>query len=268
MIVRRLALVVPLLLVFVSSASAFDLTGTWTGTRKCKFFSAGVKSKVDREGTVLITQDGNDVGFDTAIGSQHLYLGIANFGTEKPDKGELSLRHCRNHVDVTPFDAVGRFTVKTKTGKVKATITGITILADDDVANPNHGTCKWKLTRTATGDPGVATGCGLVVSRRAAKEDITYVGVDEAKRLHDQLMAYPLATYRYASPAMSPGSHLGFIIDDVGPSPAIAADGDRVDLYSYTSMAVAALQTQAREIERLQKAVAALEARGAAKRSR
>lgn len=148
------------LLAVATPAVAFDLTGTWTGTRKCKFFDAGVKSKVDREGTVSITQVGNAVGFDSAIGSTHLYFGIANFGTEKPDKGELSLRHCRDHVDTTPFDAVGRFTVKTKTGKVKATIAGITIIANDDVASPSHGTCKWKVTRTATADPGVPTSCG------------------------------------------------------------------------------------------------------------
>lgn len=265
---RRLVLVVPLLLAVASPAAAFDLTGSWTGTRKCKFFDAGVKSKVDREGTVAITQIGNALGFDSGIGSQHLYFGIANFGTEKPDKGELSVRHCRDHVDTTPFDAIGRFTVKTKTGKVKATITGITIVANDDAGTPSHGTCKWKLTRTATTDPGVPTSCGMVASRRAVKTDVAYLSRAEAKRLHDELMAYRLATYRYAAPSAPAGTHLGFIIDDVPQSPAVATSGDRVDLYAYTSMAVAALQTQAREIERLQRAVAKLEAQGAAPPSR
>ncbi len=260
---RRVVLVAPLLLALVSSASAFDLTGTWTGTRKCKFLIAGVKSKVDRSGTVEITQDGNAVGFDTAIGSTHLYSGVANFGTEKPDKGELSVRHCRDHdfADPTPFDALGRFAVKTKTGKVKATISGITIVADDSVASPSHGTCKWKLTRTASADPGVPTSCQFVVSRRAAKRNIEYLSEAELKRLHDELLTYRLATYRYTLRDPASASHLGFIIDDVAPSPSIAENGDRVDLYGYTSMAVAAVQTQAREIERLKKAVAALEAR-------
>ncbi|MEB2284292.1 MAG: hypothetical protein B6D46_04330 [Polyangiaceae bacterium UTPRO1] len=261
---RRLV-VVPLLLAVAGPAAAFDLTGSWTGTCKCKFFDAGVKSKVDREGTVAITQVGNALGFDSAIGSQHLYSGIANFGTEKPDKGELSVRHCRDHVDTTPFDALGRFSVKTKTGKVKATITGITIVANDDVGAPSHGTCKWKLTRTATTDPGVPAGCGIP-SRRAVKTDVAYLTRAETRRLHDELVAYRLAKYRYAASSTSSATHLGFIIDDVPQSPAVAASGDRVDLYAYTSMAVAALQTQAREIAQLQRAVAKLNLRHATQR--
>lgn len=266
MLNRRLALVVPLVLVLATPVAAFDLTGTWTGTRKCKFFDAGVRSKVDREGTVVITQSANSVGFRSDIGSSHLYHGIANFGTEKPDKGELSVRHCDNHMDAAPFDAIGRFTVSTKPGRAKATISGISIVANDTVLSPSHGTCKWKLTRTTTFDSGgVSTNCDIVLSRRAAKTDVAYLSESETKRLHDELMAYRLATYRYASPSTSPGSHLGFIIDDVAPSPAIAASGDHVDHYAYTSMAVAALQTQAREIERLRAAVAKLETRSAGK---
>lgn len=158
---RRWLLVAPLLLGLAPAAFAFDLTGIWTGTRKCKFFAEGVKTKVDREGTVLIYQFGNAVGFDTAIGSQHLYSGVANFGTEKPEKGELSIRHCRDHDgnDSTPFDALGRLTVKTKPGKLKASLSGVTIVADDSTGAPNVGTCKWKLTRTASSIAKVSTDC-------------------------------------------------------------------------------------------------------------
>lgn len=261
---RRLAVVTPLLLALAAPAAAFDITGTWTGTRKCVFYAAGEKTKVDREGTVSISQDGNAVGFDSAIGSSHLYSGVANFGTEKPDKGELSVHHCRNHDmdDPTPFEALGRFTVSTKPGKVKATIKGITIVADDSTVEPEHGTCKWKLTRTSTTAPAVPTQCGVVLSRRAAKTNVAYLDDSEVQRLHDDLMRYRLATYRYTRPEIGPGSRLGFMIDDVAPSPSIAADGNHVDLYAYTTMAVAAVQTQAREIERLKQAVAALTARG------
>lgn len=253
--------VLPLVLALASPAAAFDLTGTWTGARKCKFLEAGVKTKVDREGAVQITQIGNAIGFHTTIGSTHLYSGVANFGSEKPDKGEISVVHCKNHVDLTPFDAVGRFVVKTKTGKVKATISGISLSADEDAGNPTHGTCKWKLTRTDTANPGIETFCGQAISRRAAKKDVKYLSDAELQRLHDELLRYRLATYQYTLRDAVPGPHLGFIIDDVEPSPSIAAGGDRVDLYAYTSMAVAALQTQAREIERLKQAVAALETR-------
>jgi hypothetical protein len=255
-LVASFALVVAL----ASPAAAFDISGSWTGTRKCSFFDAGVKSKVTREGTVQISQAGNDVGFDSAIGSAHLYSGIANFGTEKPDKGELAVRHCRNHdvADATPFDALGRFTVKTKAGKVKATISGITLVSNDDAGSPSHGTCKWKLTRIALNGPGAPTGCGQAASQRAVKQDVTYLTPADAARLHDELLTYRLARYRYTRRDASATQHLGFIIDDAPASPSITADGKRVDLYAYTSMAVAALQTQAREIEQLKRAVATL----------
>lgn len=265
MLVRRLALVL-LLVAVASPARAFDLTGTWTATRKCVFYAAGEKTKVNREGTVSITQLGNAIGFDSTVGSTHLYSGVANFGTEKPDKGELSVHHCRNHDqnDPTPFEALGRFAVATKAGKVKATIKGVTIVANDSTTEPEHGTCKWKLTRTSTTDPVVPIECGIAVSRRAAKTDVAYLDATQVQRLHDELLTYRLATYRYRRPEVGPGTRLGFMIDDVAPSASVAPDGNHVDLYAYTSMAVAAVQTQAREIERLQQAVARLEARGTA----
>ncbi|MCC6850281.1 MAG: hypothetical protein IT294_17455 [Deltaproteobacteria bacterium] len=263
MLARRLPLAIGLLLALAPSALAFDLTGTWIGTRTCAFLTAGVKSKVVREGTVEISQMGWAVGFDSAIGSAHLYSGVANFLTEKPDRGEFSLHHCRNHVDVPTFEALGRFTASTKPGKVKATIKGISIVANDSTLDQEHGTCKWKLTRTSTADPQVSSGCGVVLSRRAAKTDVAYLSDAEVKRLYDELLTYRLATYRYARPELGPGSRLGFMIDDVAPSASVAPDGDHVDLYAYTSMAVAAVQTQAREIARLQRAISALEARAA-----
>ena len=72
-------------------------------------------------------------------------------------------------------------------------------------------------------------------------------------------MSYRLATCRYTLREASAAKQLGFIVDDAPANPSVTAGGTRVDLYAYTSMAVAALQTQAREIERLKKAVAQLE---------
>jgi hypothetical protein len=54
---------------------------------------------------------------------------------------------------------LGRFTVKTKPEKLEASLSGITIVADDSTGAPNGGTCKWKLTRTAPSDQKVATDC-------------------------------------------------------------------------------------------------------------
>jgi hypothetical protein len=95
------------------------------------------------------------------------------------------------------------------------------------------------------------------ISRRAFKDDIRYLDDGDVRRLGDELMDFRLATWRYKD---VPGDrrHLGFVIDDVEPS--AAADRDRVDLYGYTSMAVAALQTQARRIDALEREVATLRA--------
>jgi hypothetical protein len=99
------------------------------------------------------------------------------------------------------------------------------------------------------------------ISRRAAKRNIHYLGDQDRARLRDQLLELKLATYEYALPGLPDGAHLGFIIDDVGhESPSIAADGDHVDLYGYASLAVAAIQAQAREIAVLQRELAVLRA--------
>jgi hypothetical protein len=103
-----------------------------------------------------------------------------------------------------------------------------------------------------------------MTSSRAAKKNVAYLSAAELKRVHDDLMAFPLASYQYTRPEVpesAAATHLGFIIEDVAPSPSIAETGKRVDLYGYTSMAVAALQTQSREIAALKESVAKLEAR-------
>lgn len=125
-------------------------------------------------------------------------------------------------------------------------------------------------------DPGV--GCGVLllctdqdptrngcpISLRAYKHDVGYLSDAEVERMRDALLRLKLATYQYNGETPSAPPHLGFIIDDVGPSPAVAADGTRVDLYGYTTMAVAAIQAQAKEIAELQQAVRHLRARVAA----
>jgi hypothetical protein len=80
----------------------------------------------------------------------------------------------------------------------------------------------------------------------------------DVKRLHDALLKFPLASYQYNVPWASADTHLGFIIDDVEPSPSVARNGETVDLYGYTTMAVAAVQEQAREIDQLEREVASL----------
>lgn len=98
-------------------------------------------------------------------------------------------------------------------------------------------------------------------SSRAAKRDIQYLGAAEADALAAQVRSIPLATYRYRDDT-SARQHLGFILEDQ-PRGAWSVDdvNRRVDLYGYTSMLVAAVQSQQRQIEALQREVQSLRRR-------
>lgn len=101
---------------------------------------------------------------------------------------------------------------------------------------------------------------GCPISRAEHKRDIRYLDAAERRRYAEALIETPLATWRYHdAPAARPS--LGFIIDDGIRPEAITADGTRVDLYGYTSLAVAAVQVQAEEIARLRAELDALRAR-------
>ena len=103
------------------------------------------------------------------------------------------------------------------------------------------------------------------VSTAAAKENIAYVSDSDAEHLRDALMKLPLATYRYKNSDGAP--HLGFIIEDTPlQSPAVLPSRDRVDLYGYVTMAVAALQRQEKDIAALKAEVLRLSQQNAALR--
>jgi hypothetical protein len=113
-----------------------------------------------------------------------------------------------------------------------------------------------------------AVGCPISTGR--AKREIAYVDRDETDQLHEQVMSTRLATYRYKSPAPdgmggNDARHLGFIIEDMPEgSAAVLPSRDRVDLYGYTSMTVASLQHQQREIDALKAELAKLREENAA----
>jgi hypothetical protein len=127
-----------------------------------------------------------------------------------------------------------------------------------DVVNCIYG-CEWGTAtcwnRVWQRGPNVCP-----VSRRAYKEDVRYLSDDDVAALGRAVQSLRLARYRYKTdPPASPSNRLGFIIDDLeGPSPAVMADGNHVDLYSYASMLVGALQEQERELGRLRREVQAL----------
>ncbi|PKN54846.1 MAG: hypothetical protein CVU56_24420 [Deltaproteobacteria bacterium HGW-Deltaproteobacteria-14] len=108
----------------------------------------------------------------------------------------------------------------------------------------------------ATSDPATGPG-GCPISRRAAKRDIAYADAADLARMLDAVVHMRLATWSYtADPAAR--QHLGFIIDDVPGSPAVDPARNMVDLYGYTSLAIGALQAQAKQIEALQRQIDAL----------
>jgi hypothetical protein len=114
-----------------------------------------------------------------------------------------------------------------------------------------------------TSDPTHGGQCP--VSRAKYKTDIEYLSTAERAKLADDVQSIPLVRYRYKDGPQR--EHLGFIIEDVEPSPAADSQHDQVDLYGYTSMAVAALQQQHREIEALEREIRDLRAQLAARNS-
>lgn len=104
-----------------------------------------------------------------------------------------------------------------------------------------------------------------VFSRAERKEEIRYLNHEDRDGVLDDLLAVRLARYRYKGTAPETPARLGFLIDDQPTdSPAVLPDGERVDVYGFVSMAVAALQAQQARIEALQTRIDALEAARAA----
>jgi hypothetical protein len=124
----------------------------------------------------------------------------------------------------------------------------------DVACDPGIG-CQVRLLCTDQ-DPTMLTG-GCPISRARYKQDIRYLTQAEQRALAGKLRALPLATYRYRGPS-GERTQLGFVIEDVAPSPSVA--GDHVDLYGFTSMAVATLQQQDAELRAVRAELAALRA--------
>ena len=99
------------------------------------------------------------------------------------------------------------------------------------------------------------------------KRDIRPVVDTELRSLYELLRGIQLSTYSYKDAPTSSPRRLGFIIDDTHAPAAINPDGNTVDLYGYLSMAVAAVQIQAKQIEDLTIRIHDLEGRSGVARS-
>jgi hypothetical protein len=106
------------------------------------------------------------------------------------------------------------------------------------------------LAICASEDPTQLTG-GCPISLRRYKHAVHYLSEGERDAAARRLLAMRLASWRYTWEGDGPPAHLGFLIDDQPGSPAVQPDGAHVDLYGYTSLAVAAVQAQQAEIDAL-----------------
>jgi hypothetical protein len=125
-------------------------------------------------------------------------------------------------------------------------------VASEDCAIANDG-CNIHLL-CADSDPAV--NCPISLSR--FKRDIRYLSADQRDDILRHLVATRLATYHYRGEADTAPPRLGFLIDDQPQSQAVLPSGERVDLYGYTSMAVAGIQAQAAQIQALEQEIARL----------
>ncbi len=120
------------------------------------------------------------------------------------------------------------------------------------------GTCACGNFACTSGTSSM--GCNGPISRREFKTDVAYVNEQQRASLAREALETRLATYRYKSEPEGAQPHLGFIIDDApAGSPAVQADRTHVDLYGYTSMLLATVQQQQKQIDALKKQVDDLE---------
>jgi hypothetical protein len=105
----------------------------------------------------------------------------------------------------------------------------------------------------ANEDPKQVEG-GCPISRMRFKQDIRYLDGSARSEYYRQLLELELATYRYRERS-DRKLQLGVILEDNENGVWIDAANDRVDLYGYTSLAIAGVQTQADELAALRSEV-------------
>ena len=133
-------------------------------------------------------------------------------------------------------------------------IVGTACSNENELCYYPEATCGGKIICAAS-DPMLQ---GCPISQRSKKADIHYLDTDDRAEVAGQLLATRLASYRYRAAGAKGHRHLGFIIEDQPMSPAILPNGERVDLYAYTSMAVATIQQQQVQIAALQRQLNAM----------
>jgi hypothetical protein len=156
----RLARSLAMALVIVAAAyappalAALDLTGTWTGTWKCKDVTSGAATKPEGTVTMTITQSGGDVNaFVDWGGSNDTFQGHIQELTDKPGQGATTLIACETRAGSSSYAET--LSANVKVSAKRATFKGVSAY-EEATRTVVGGTCKYSLKRTATTDPGVA----------------------------------------------------------------------------------------------------------------
>ena len=121
---------------------------------------------------------------------------------------------------------------------------GVACSASGSMCDPAVG-CNVHLL-CAEKDPRVQPG-GCPISRREAKRDIAYLDGSALDDLATKLRALRLARYRYKDAPKR--ERLGFMIDDGQGALAVDEARDQIDLYTYLSWTVAALQAEMKRVD-------------------
>lgn len=137
-----------------------------------------------------------------------------------------------------------------------------TTQTEGDPCNQQGAVCDPKsfcnqLLVCAAVDPKVQPG-GCPISRAAFKTDIRYADDVDLNRWSQEILSMPLSSWKYRAEGETAPTRVGFIIEDVEPSPAVDSGRNMVDLYGTLSMTIAAIQVQNHEIEQLRREVATL----------
>jgi len=125
-------------------------------------------------------------------------------------------------------------------------------------SKPKAGGFKSKPSRGGgfKSSPSRSYGGGSRRSNADYKHNIDYLTPNEVREYAERCYDLRLTTWNYNDiQANDDRIHLGIITQDVGPGVAVTSDLDSVDLYGYTSLAIAAIQHQQQELEALRREV-------------
>lgn len=133
---------------------AIDVTGTWTGEQRCKFFDGVQSNKTfGLSNQVKISQVDSRIAVETPGGVGSFYNGQVLNDATRSTKGRVVLAECRSAADLDGYNEMVYLagTATDSSGRLRGESVFRSQLGE-------VGTCKWKLSRTNSADPQV-TGC-------------------------------------------------------------------------------------------------------------